>query len=297
MLSRFLEDKRYTTMHAESDADLLIVMTAVEYSEHRDVVVIGEDTDLLVLLCYHANLEYHKICFKSELKQRTSKGLRVWDIMKTKVLLGPDICRLLPFIHVLTGCDTTSRIYGISKGSAIKKAKTDSQFGAQADVFLKESSKDDIVAAGECVLVGLYGGVPLEGLDLLRFRRFANRVMSSSSYVQVCTLPPTSAAAKYHSMRVCYQVQEWMNKDKKLVPKDWGWSIVQNKLLPIKTDLPAAPDSLLKMIKCTCKQNCDTKRCTCRKHGLDCSIGCSECRGMSCTNVSQLTESDLTDAV
>ena len=297
MLSRFLEDKRYTTMHAESDADLLIVMTAVEYSEHKDVVVIGEDTDLLVLLCYHANLEYHKICFKSELKQRTSKGLRVRDILKTKVLLGPDICRLLPFIHALTGCDTTSRIYGISKGSAIKKAKTDPQFGAQADVFLKESSKDDIVAAGECVLVGLYGGVPLEGLDLLRFRRFANKVMSSSSYVQVCTLPPTSAAAKYHSMRVYYQVQEWMNTDKKLVPKDWGWSIVQNKLLPIKTDLPAAPDSLLKMIKCTCKQNCDTKRCTCRKHGLDCSIGCSECRGMSCTNVSQLTESDLTDAV
>ena len=137
----------------------------------------------------------------------------------------------------------------------------------------------------------------LENLNLLRFRKFANRVMTSSLFVQVYTLPPTSEAAKYHSMRVYHQVQEWTKPDNTLQPKEWGWSLVQKRLPPKKTDLPAAPDNLLKMVKCSCKQNCDTKRCTCRKHGLDCSIGCSECRGMSCTNTSQLTESDLTDAL
>ena len=34
MRSRFLEDNGYNTSHAESDADLLIVMNAVKHSEH-----------------------------------------------------------------------------------------------------------------------------------------------------------------------------------------------------------------------------------------------------------------------
>ena len=29
------------------------------------------------------------------------------------------------------------------------------------------------------------------------------------------------------------------------------------------------------------KTNCDSKRCNCRKHGLECSVACTECRNMS----------------
>ncbi|WAR18899.1 hypothetical protein MAR_000737 [Mya arenaria] len=45
------------------------------------------------------------------------------------------------------------------------------------------------------ILVTLYGGLPVEGLDLLRFRKYTTKFMSSSSQVQVHSLPPTSAAA------------------------------------------------------------------------------------------------------
>ena len=205
MLSRCLEANG-----AEGDTDVLIVTTAVKCAENREVALLGEDTDLLVLLCYHANLENNRIYFKSEPKQRlTSKGLRVWDIKKTKVLLGPDACRLLPFIHALIGSDTLSRVYGISKGAALKNSTADQQFKLHVEIFLKESTKGDIVAAEEGALVSLYGGIPIEDLHLLRFRKFANRVMTSSSFVQVYTLPRTSAAAKYQSMRVYHQVQEW----------------------------------------------------------------------------------------
>ena len=108
-------------------------------AENREVALIGGDTDMLVLLCYHVNLENNRIFFKSEPNQRlSSKYLRVWDIKKTKVLLGPDACHLLPFIHALTGCDTTSRIYGISKGAALKKSTADQQFKLHAEIFLKD---------------------------------------------------------------------------------------------------------------------------------------------------------------
>ena len=66
---------------------------------------------------------------------------------------------------------------------------------------------------------------------------------------------------------------------------------VNDKLNPIKTLLPAAPERLLKIIRCNCKLNCDSKRCTCRKHGLCCSAGCGECRGVGCSN-SRLTQED-----
>ena len=58
------------------------------------------------------------------------------------------------------------------------------------------------------------------------------------------------------------------------------------KYLPEKMTLQPAPDHLLKIIRYNCKANCDTKRCTCRKSGLDFSVACVECRG-ACDNFSQ----------
>ena len=41
----------------------------------------------------------------------------------------------------------------------------------------------------------LYGGRPNEGLDVLCYRRFCEKVATSNTTVQVQSLPPTSAAA------------------------------------------------------------------------------------------------------
>jgi hypothetical protein len=54
--------------------------------------------------------------------------------------------------------------------------------------------------------------------------------------------------------------------------------------MPVKTKKQPAPEKLLVIIRCKCKTNCETKRCTCRKHGLECNIACLECRGHSCLN-------------
>lgn len=51
MLSYNLEEKGYGVFHANSDADVLIVKSAIDLANTRDVVVIGEDTHILMLLC------------------------------------------------------------------------------------------------------------------------------------------------------------------------------------------------------------------------------------------------------
>ncbi|VDI52320.1 Hypothetical predicted protein [Mytilus galloprovincialis] len=80
------------------------------------------------------------------------------------------------------------------------------------------------------------------------------------------------------------------------LPTDYGWKIKRGKLCPILMDLPPAPDKLLNIIRCNCKQNCDTKRCVCRKNGLRCSVGCGECRGLNCSNSVPIVESDFTES-
>ena len=49
------------------------MQTAVKCAEHSQTVVIGEDTDLLVLLCMHAEMDDEDIIFQSETRQNAIK--------------------------------------------------------------------------------------------------------------------------------------------------------------------------------------------------------------------------------
>ena len=113
LLSAELEKNSCNTYHATGDADLLIVQKAVQSATTSKTVLVGEDTDLIVLLCYHANFDSHDIFFCSEKKKQ--KKLCVRSIRATKQKLGQDICSNILFIHAILGCDTTSRLYGIGK--------------------------------------------------------------------------------------------------------------------------------------------------------------------------------------
>ncbi|CAG2212600.1 unnamed protein product [Mytilus edulis] len=61
--------------------------------------------------------------------------------------------------------------------------------------------KADIIKAGEEVLTCLYGGLPLEGLDILLWRKFKSIVITGNTLVQVKSLPPTSDSGQLHSLQ------------------------------------------------------------------------------------------------
>ena len=122
------------------------------------------------------------------LKSDTKTGLKkkkIWDITETKRVLGSDMCHILPFIHAFTGCDTTSRIYGIGKGIVLKKAVKDSNFKTQANVFMNTSSPIDIETAGENEFKCVYNGKTNEDLDALRFRKFVQKVNTSKDSIMM----------------------------------------------------------------------------------------------------------------
>ena len=115
---------------------------------------------------------------------------------------------MLSAVHAISGCERTSRVFGIGKRSALKKLKS-KHFVKQANTFLnKEATAKEIKVAGQNLLVVLYNGSEGERLDTLRYQRFCDKVSSSSQVVEAQTLPPTSSAAEAHSKRVFLQVQD-----------------------------------------------------------------------------------------
>lgn len=68
----FLSDKQERagcdTNHAVNDADVLIIKAAVASARTKTTVVIGDDTDLLVLLLYHADASTHEVFLAPEPK-------------------------------------------------------------------------------------------------------------------------------------------------------------------------------------------------------------------------------------
>lgn len=292
MLSSELERRNCKTYHAPGDADLLIVQKAVQSATTSNTVLVGDDTDLIVLLCYHASLESHDLFFYPEPKRNTKK-LRIWNIKATKEKLGHDICNNILFLHAFLGCDTTSRLYGIGKGTSLSKFKASSMFREQAKVFNSDSaSTHDVVEAGEKALILVYNGKLTDTLDSLRYKRFCEKVASKTSHVKPQSLPPTSAAAKYHSLRVYFQVQEWKGSVSELHPTDWGWQECDGGFVPLQTSLPPAPEHLLKVIRCNCQTDCSSLRCSCKKHNIECSPACGNCKGTSCTNISYDNDTD-----
>ena len=91
-------------------------------------------------------------------------------------------------------------------------------------------------------------------LVVLAYRRFCYKMSKGTSHVEPRTLPPSSEAALYRSLRVFYHVMYWKGKCDSMKPEEWGWHIVDVKCLPIQTDKPAAPAELLDITSCSCKK-------------------------------------------
>lgn len=177
---------------------------------------------------------------------------------------------------------------------AIKTFKSSAIFRECVETInsdLTTVKQQQIIQAGEKALLTIYHGNQHESINSLRASLFIQKVACSKSAVEPCSLPPTTSATTYHTLRVYHKVQTWKGED--LPPEEWGWKRNGNgQLQPISTDRSPAPQKLLNLIRCSCKSHCRTLRCTCKKHGLSCTAVCRECRGVSCTNSMQVdTES------
>jgi hypothetical protein len=282
-LSKHLTAAGINVLQASGDADTQIVHTAIELSHTQSypVSVIGEDIDLLVLLATLAREERDVTFIKPGRGKVPSK---VYSSTKLQHNLG-DMKTHLLFLHAVTGCDTTSAPYRQGKKKAYHMLKKRPDLQEQVSIFYHENATPEAVsAAGESFLLALYGAErSVLTLDQLRYRAFMKAIAKCpvTSEIQLEALPPTSAAAHQHSLRVYHQVQLW--KGKKLAPTSWGWQRTETCLEPVMTVKAPAPESLLTLIYCNCKAGCE-RVCRCRHAGLMCTSMCGHCNGSGCSN-------------
>ncbi len=253
--------------------------------------MIGEDTDLLILLLYHAPKSGHKLYLRSD--KNLKSGNYSYDIKKCKSILGEQICKLLLFLHAFTGFDSCSRIYGVGKSTAFTKLLDNPTLRKVASVFSEDNkSHQEIEEAGKQALIILFGDDLKQSLNRLRYLTLVDKVTNAKSFVTPERLSKTESAAKFHSYRVYYQVRFWRG-NQVLKPTDWGWIERDGHYEAIMMDQPPAPENLLQIIHCNCKTGCSSIKCGCRKNDLPCSTACGTCQTDGCDNISNIISEEV----
>ncbi|KAG0713878.1 hypothetical protein GWK47_015218 [Chionoecetes opilio] len=177
--------------HAKGDADYKICMSACLHAKEKPTAVVAEDSDVFQLLTHHANIA------DKDLYMVTSKQTVCVTTLAKK--LDPLLSGALLFLHAFSGCDTTSRPYGIGKVSVLKKY---AELERCSSIFMSpSSSKAEIERAGEDALLIIYGCTTSLSLDSARVDKFQQKVGTATQYVSPEKLPPTSDAAIFHSHR------------------------------------------------------------------------------------------------
>ena len=148
---------------------------------------------MLILLCY-AETNNRGLYFRSD----KSKVPKVDDISEMKQVLGRDLCSQLLFIHAFTGCDTTSRIFGVGKKSVFQKlVKGESTIQTCANGFLlPNQAKNVIEDLGKKVIPVMFGGKNTDSLASLRYKLLSKKIVSATSFVCPEHLPPTEPSTK-----------------------------------------------------------------------------------------------------
>lgn len=138
-LTDILQEEGLQVEQAKADADSLIVSTAIQTAKKntgRPVVVVGTDTDFLVMLVAQATpeLDLYMLC--------SHKPKTIYRINYIKQSLG-NISQYLPFLHAVSGCDTMSALYNQGRLKAIRPAQSNEDFVTQMNVFIQPHSTQE----------------------------------------------------------------------------------------------------------------------------------------------------------
>ena len=119
-----------------------------------ETTLVGDYTNLLVLLCFHVKEDSCEVFFKPEVRSGTKKSPRCWNIKYVQRVMGRAVCNNMLFAPAILGCGTTYRVFSMGKGLALKHIRSDKHFITQAEVFLQENATlADISSAEEAALV------------------------------------------------------------------------------------------------------------------------------------------------
>ena len=266
----------------QEEADSRIFLNLAYGKEHLDsdrVIIWSIDTDVAALCPrYCLRLGYSEMYFKTGVKQH-KRYIPVHEVISD---LGNDIVLILPILHALTGCDSTSAFSHLGKPRWLKMIKDHPEILDKVKLIGQHPSiiPEDAVEACTKLVCLMYNSKKTD-LNAVRYELFSKKKLSSDK------LPPTMDAFTHHLKRVNYQSFIWLHAHEQFLnlpqPQNNGWKIEKGELLPVYMSNPPAPDVVLTFTECKCKGNCSTRRCKCRHGDLMCTDAC-QCDEELCIN-------------
>ena len=307
MLRNKLAEVEIDSMQCVADADRTIVTKALEIAEdvNKKVVVVTEDTDVLVLVAALTPTNSEVFVLKP------ARPNKAEELYSSKSLCHlPSVWENILFLHAFTGCDTVSATFYQGKIKFFNIFQNNPDLAMHAQKFKEVGlSIEHIVEHGCQLLLAMYNApltfrkpnIPdefkpsnIQLVETYRYRMYLMAITKNKK-VTISKILPTVDAFTQHLKRVYLQVQNWLHGEDILKPTDWGWELVENSLIPIKMTQPPGPPSIMNLIFCSCKKDCGNS-CGCRKHGLICNLACKNCAGCNCLNVENYLEKDQLSA-
>ena len=212
----------------------------------------------------------------------------VLDINETCTELGPKSLQQLG-MHALSGCDTTSYLYGKGKTRALNTLLS-GNFPGLADVIGEiDITTTDLMEAVNPFVTSLYNQASGTSMEAARFNIFSKNKKSP----KIMALPPTSPNLRQHALKSHLQVMLWKAADQQAPPAEsdniihFGWEVKDCIPIPVVAVSDPAPPELVDVIKCQCKadgKKCSSMSCSCHKQHLTCTPYCNCCGGEGCYN-------------
>ena len=221
------------------------------------------DTDVLVLII--ANYD--------RLPQNTSISMAssVQRIEPLWAVLGPDRAKALPGLQAFCGGDNTGRFAQIGKPTWFKLFMEAEDDVTEVLCMLCDDAdvSEDLQSTLAQFVCTTYRpkGIQLSSISELRWQLFCKYTAESEKLPQ-------------HILRARIQATIWgqaaIPQQELLVPLENGYhrDSDDGQFKPTATDVPPAAEAIVEMVRCQCKGNCSSNRCSCKSKNLPCMDLC-----------------------
>ena len=192
--------------------------------------------------------------------------------------LGVLKAKAILFFHAFTGSDTTSAFRNKGKKTAWNTWKA---FEEVTETFAKllvepfktiEDDSKEVETLEKFVIYMYIKSSPLKKVNDARREIFCQKNQSMES------LPPTKNALIQHIKRSVYQTGIWATafETQASLPAAslFGWQKKANQWQPVWITIAEVALSCRDLVKCGCKTDCSTKRCSCKSADLPCTELC-----------------------
>ena len=271
--------------HSHEEADTLIPMHVLDASEtdgeNRVIDVCSPDTDVFIYLM--DLLSTYDISARVRFITGKGKAKRTIDVQARCQAVGTEKSKGLIGLHAFSGADWGGKFSSISKKRWISYYLTLDTDSDAIHIFQNFGENDFELELATTILEAFVCAVyatnsKCQTLAELRWELFRTKNLESEK------LPPTLGALKPHIQRanaistICKGYREPRPQLPSLTA-NWWETNSDGTISPKKCLQPPAPEAVIELVKCGCRGECSTARCSCNKNNLPCTplCKCGDC--------------------